>query len=399
MSFMWQRVLISEAGRLVRIFSNNLFVWQSRDGFLRNFHELVGNNFPRAVEAKAVDHCLGMGLAQRWEWRGTAAGIRDVGKDIPDQSSHARERSFHTSMVNVLELLLNLVENFNFRQRYLRFVATGSIMLFIVCIVLGAVLATIVYRVSLMTVIYGGFGYFLRGHAQLFTSMTAASFNLVIIMLLTKVKLEKNLTSMMIRISPTGLSPNRNLFNQHWKSPHTNWIRRLVHAENLRVWVHELLLVADLHCVLQRPLLQLSGRRWSEEKPIFEAQRRHLRSCWLPQRTLHPTFHHNDRQADREQFYRIFVSVSFTLNVANYFNSWFNSFRKFAHKLVATSKAQEGYKRQISFAYGNKQLIRIISWVLKLCDLQSWEQDYQLQDPGRLALFDEYLEMSKIYIN
>lgn len=23
----------------------------------------------------------------------------------------------------------------------------------------------------------------------------------------------------------------------------------------------------------------------------------------------------------------------------------------------------------------------------------SWEQDYHLQDPGRLALFDEYLEM------
>lgn len=26
----------------------------------------------------------------------------------------------------------------------------------------------------------------------------------------------------------------------------------------------------------------------------------------------------------------------------------------------------------------------------------SWEQDYHLQDPGRLALFDEYLEMSKL---
>ena len=25
----------------------------------------------------------------------------------------------------------------------------------------------------------------------------------------------------------------------------------------------------------------------------------------------------------------------------------------------------------------------------------SWEENYQLQDPGRLALFDEYLEMSK----
>lgn len=27
----------------------------------------------------------------------------------------------------------------------------------------------------------------------------------------------------------------------------------------------------------------------------------------------------------------------------------------------------------------------------------SWEQDYHLQDPGRLALFDEYLEMSKTF--
>lgn len=24
----------------------------------------------------------------------------------------------------------------------------------------------------------------------------------------------------------------------------------------------------------------------------------------------------------------------------------------------------------------------------------SWEQDYHMQDPGRMALFDEYLEMS-----
>lgn len=27
--------------------------------------------------------------------------------------------------------------------------------------------------------------------------------------------------------------------------------------------------------------------------------------------------------------------------------------------------------------------------------VKSWEQDYHLQDPGRLALFDEYLEMSE----
>jgi hypothetical protein len=30
---------------------------------------------------------------------------------------------------------------------------------------------------------------------------------------------------------------------------------------------------------------------------------------------------------------------------------------------------------------------------------QSWEQDYHLQDPGRLALFDEYLEMSEFFFS
>lgn len=30
---------------------------------------------------------------------------------------------------------------------------------------------------------------------------------------------------------------------------------------------------------------------------------------------------------------------------------------------------------------------------------QSWEQDFHLQDPGRLALFDEYLEMSTLLKN
>lgn len=29
----------------------------------------------------------------------------------------------------------------------------------------------------------------------------------------------------------------------------------------------------------------------------------------------------------------------------------------------------------------------------------AWEEDYHMQDPGRLALFDEYLEMSMLYIN
>lgn len=29
----------------------------------------------------------------------------------------------------------------------------------------------------------------------------------------------------------------------------------------------------------------------------------------------------------------------------------------------------------------------------------AWEEDYHMQDPGRLALFDEYLEMSTFQLN
>lgn len=73
-------------------------------------------------------------------------------------------------------------------SRFFRLMATGSIVCFMIAIVMGAVLGTIIYRISLVSVIYSGFdGAFIKGHAKLFTSMTAALINLTIIMLLTKV--------------------------------------------------------------------------------------------------------------------------------------------------------------------------------------------------------------------
>lgn len=66
--------------------------------------------------------------------------------------------------------------------------ATGSVVLFMICIVLGAVLGTIIYRISLISVIHSGFGHFIKGHVKLFTSMSAALINLIIIMMLTKVR-------------------------------------------------------------------------------------------------------------------------------------------------------------------------------------------------------------------
>jgi NADH:ubiquinone oxidoreductase subunit 6 (subunit J) len=55
-----------------------------------------------------------------------------------------------------------------------------------VVVVLGAVLGTIIYRISVVTVIYSSGEQFLKEHAKIFTSITAAVINLVIIMILTK---------------------------------------------------------------------------------------------------------------------------------------------------------------------------------------------------------------------
>lgn len=101
--------------------------------------------------------------------------------------------------------------------RAVRYIGTGSAVLFMVwtinlcpnfpffsnlllqiCIVLGAVLGTIIYRISVVSVIYGGGNSFVRTHAKLFTTMTAATINLIIIMILTRVNIccEKDSTDL-----------------------------------------------------------------------------------------------------------------------------------------------------------------------------------------------------------
>lgn len=62
--------------------------------------------------------------------------------------------------------------------------------------VFGAVLGTIIYRISIVSVIYGGGDQFIQRHAKIFTSMMAAIINLIIIMILTRVCIIDNLIMM-----------------------------------------------------------------------------------------------------------------------------------------------------------------------------------------------------------
>lgn len=47
-------------------------------------------------------------------------------------------------------------------SRFFRLIATGSVVLFMVCVVLGAVLGTIIYRITIVSVVYGGFDGFCK---------------------------------------------------------------------------------------------------------------------------------------------------------------------------------------------------------------------------------------------
>ncbi|XP_015836241.1 anoctamin-4 isoform X2 [Tribolium castaneum] len=70
--------------------------------------------------------------------------------------------------------------------KVVRFFVTGSAVFFMLAVVLCAVLGTIIYRLSLVSVIYGGGGTFLKRHAKIVTSVSAALINLIIIMCLTR---------------------------------------------------------------------------------------------------------------------------------------------------------------------------------------------------------------------
>lgn len=90
---------------------------------------------------------------------------------------------------------------------------------------MGAVLGTIIYRISMVSVIYGGSGFFIQRHAKIFTAMTAALINLVIIMILTRVRFFFSLRTKkhILRIAycnmQGGLTPGMNNQRYSLKGP------------------------------------------------------------------------------------------------------------------------------------------------------------------------------------
>ncbi|XP_023288562.1 anoctamin-4 [Orussus abietinus] len=222
-------------------------------------------------------------------------------------------------------------------SRTLRFMATGSMVLFMICIVLGAVLGTIIYRISLVSVFYGGGGFFLKNHAKIFTSMTAALINLVIIMILTRIyhRLARWLTNM--------------------ENPRTQ-------TEYEASYTFKIFLFEFVNFYSSLIYIAFFKGRFF----------------------VHP----GDTDARSSEFYRIktdvcdpagcLSEVCIQLAIIMIGKQCFNNFLE-----ILNPKMWNWWRKRTQVA-ATKDHDR---------EYPRWEKDYQLQDPGKLALFDEYLEM------
>ncbi|XP_012536376.1 anoctamin-4 isoform X2 [Monomorium pharaonis] len=219
----------------------------------------------------------------------------------------------------------------------IRCLATSSIVFFMICVVLGAVLGTIVYRISLVAVFYGGGGSFLKRHAKIFTSMTAALINLVIIMILTRI--------------------------------YHRLARWMVNLENPRTQTEY-------------------EASYTFKIFLFEFVNFYSSLIYIAFFKGRFFVHPGDTNARASEFYRIktdvcdpagcLSEVCIQLAIIMVGKQCFNNFVE-----ILSPKLWNWWRKRTHVAATKDHDRRY----------PCWEKDYQLQDPGRLALFDEYLEM------
>ncbi|KZC10272.1 Anoctamin-4, partial [Dufourea novaeangliae] len=222
-------------------------------------------------------------------------------------------------------------------SKAVRFLATGSIVFFMICVVLGAVLGTIIYRISLVAVFYGGGGRFLKKHAKIFTSMTAALVNLVIIMILTRI--------------------------------YHRMARWMVNMENPRTQTEY-------------------ESSYTFKIFLFEFVNFYSSLIYIAFFKGRFFVHPGDADARVSEFYRIktdvcdpagcLSEVCIQLAIIMVGKQCFNNIVE-----ILSPKLWNWWRKR-SHVAATKDHARPYT---------CWERDYQLQDPGRLALFDEYLEM------
>ncbi|CAH1390645.1 unnamed protein product [Nezara viridula] len=222
-------------------------------------------------------------------------------------------------------------------QKAWKFVITISTVFFMILVVCAAVLGTIVYRLSVVTVIYEGGNSFVKRHAKIFTSITGALINLVIIMILTR----------FYHFLAVWLT---NQENPRTQTEYEDSYTFKIYFFEFMNYYSSLIYIAFF-----------KGRFYS---------------------------YPGDREFRNSEFTRIkgdvcdpagcLFELCIQLAIIMVGKQFFNNFLELAYPAMINwwrRRAHKSVTKDHTRAYTR------------------WEEDYQLQDPGRLALFEEYLEM------
>ncbi|KAG6443859.1 anoctamin-4 isoform X3 [Manduca sexta] len=222
-------------------------------------------------------------------------------------------------------------------QKNMRYVATSSAVLFMIAVVMGAVLGTIIYRISMVSVIYGGSGFFIQRHAKIFTAMTAALINLVIIMILTRIyaKVAVYLT---------------NLENPRTQTEYEDSYTFKIFFFEFMNFYSSLIYIA----FFKGRFYDYPGDDQARKSEFFKLKG----DICDPAGCLSELCIQLAIIMIGKQVFNNFLELGYPK-----FHNWW---RQRSHRAVTRDPSKPH---------------------------MAWEQDYHLQDPGRLALFDEYLEM------
>ncbi|XP_057653870.1 anoctamin-4 [Diorhabda carinulata] len=221
--------------------------------------------------------------------------------------------------------------------RVMRLAITGSVVFFMIAVILCAVLGTIIYRLSLVSVIYGSKNFFMKKHAKIVTSVSAAVINLIIIMCLTRFyhRLAIYLTNLE---SPRTQTEYENSYTfKIFFFEFMNFYSSLIYIAFFKGRFYD---YPGDTVTRQSVFLRVKGDICDPAGCLSEL-------CI--------------------QLSIIMIGKQIFNNFVELFNpAFYNWWRMRTHKS------------------NTKDLTRKHT---------RWEEDYHLQDPGRLALFDEYLEM------
>ncbi|KAK4878123.1 hypothetical protein RN001_010629 [Aquatica leii] len=218
-----------------------------------------------------------------------------------------------------------------------RFLITSSAVFFMMATVMCAVLGTIIYRLSLVSIIYSSGGPFLKRHAKIFTSITAALMNLIIIMILTKFyhRLAIYLT---------------NLENPRTQTEYEDSYTFKIFLFEFLNFYSSLIYIA----FFKGRFFDYPGDTSSRSSEFLRVKT----DICDPAGCLSELC---------IQLAIIMIGKQMFNNIMELLNpKFYNWWRRRIHKSNTKDLSRKHTR---------------------------WEQDYHLQDPGRLALFDEYLEM------